>query len=334
MLSRLRSEAKELLKWMFEKRIGKHRVVDIQAALIVGAAIPPQGFAIRALGEILGSDPLGAATSLLGGSIIFVPLTLFFHQKSQIARLRYKENRKWWFWVCGSPGAIFIIYYPAAIREVGLVAASLAAILGIVLFIFTGWSKLKGRWVRTIAGAICVLISTWLLGGDVRVETASDALYLLAATVFGFGVSLQFRMLQKVTEESSILAASAVSTVTGCPTALLVFVGLGLTGIAPLTPDNPWPTAVNDLWVYSCILCGVVIIPVGAYARKQLGAIYPIVMVSGNLISSVAISWIATVTFTTTHLVRVALAIAGVGLSTSNFKLKTLRPHAPRAAKH
>lgn len=313
-------------KFLRGGHVGSYPVVAVLAALSVGAAIPPQGSALRSLGDALNSYPLAAATSLAGGSFVFI-IALLLSNRSAIVRLFKKGTCKWYFYVSGTPGACYITFYSLAIEEAGLVAASLAGVLGIVLFVLTGWRSLGPRLPFAVTGAACVFAATWLVGGVAQTPSAYGVLLLALTMVTGFGVSWQFSTLGAMSRKSSLLAAAATSSVSGCLSALALFAVFGLLGWGAFSPVNSWPTALNELWMYSCSLEGVWIILIGAYASAKLGKIYPVIMVSGNLLSGLIIGWVVTGVTAAKLAIQMAgitVAITGVAISVFDKKARQI----------
>lgn len=321
----------DVKKFLRGGHVGSYPVVAVLAALSVGAAIPPQGSALRSLGDALNSYPLAAATSLAGGSIVFIA-ALLLSKRSAIVQLFKKGTRRWYFYVSGTPGAFYITFYSLAIEEAGLVAASLAGVLGIVLFVLTGWRSLGQRLPFAVAGAACVFVATWLVGGVAQTPSTYGVLLLALTMITGFGVSWQFSTLGAMSRKSSLLAAATVSSVSGCLSAIVLFGAFALFGWGTLAAINPWPTALSDLWMYSCSLEGVWIILIGAYASAKLGKIYPVIMVSGNLLSGLIIGWIVTGVSAAKLAIQMAgitVAITGVAISVFDKKTRQLLARAP-----
>lgn len=324
-------DIKKLIRAIKAWRIGAYPALAVMAALSVGAAIPPQGSALRSLGETLGSYPLAAATSLVGGSVVFIVALLVFN-RSSFGDLFKKGTRKWYFYFSGTPGACYITFYSLAIAEAGIVAASLAGVFGIVLFVLTGWRSLGKRLPFALTGAACVFAATWLVGGVAQAPSAYGTLSLALTMVTGFGISWQFSTLGAMSRKSSLLAAATVSSVSGCLSAIalfLIFAGLGL---GPIIPTASWPNTASDIWMYSCSLEGVWIILIGAYASARLRKIYPVIMVSGNLLSGLSIGWIVTgvsVAKLAVQLCGVVLAISGVVISVFDDKARRLLAGIP-----
>jgi uncharacterized membrane protein YdcZ (DUF606 family) len=319
-------DVKRLISTIKAWRVGSYPALAIVAALSVGAAIPPQGSALRSLGDTLGSYPLAAATSLAGGAVVFTIALVIFNRSSLIDLFK-KNTRKWYFYFSGAPGAAYITFYSLAIAEAGIVAASLAGVFGIVMFVLTGWSTLGKRLPFAITGAACVFAATWLVGGMVHAPSSYGVLLLALTMVTGFGVSWQFSTLGAMSRKSSVLAAATVSSVSGCLSALLLFVLFAVLGLGEFAPSNSWPTTANGIWMYSCSLEGVWIILAGAYASSRLRKIYPVIMVSGNLLSGLTIGWIITgvsAVKLTAQICGIVIAISGVAISVFDDKARQI----------
>lgn len=292
----------------------------------VGGMVPPQGNALRALGLELESIPLAVATSLLTG-LIFFGSSVLVKRRSGIKKVfrrdirKWDRHREWKFATSGSSGALFMAAYALAYRETDPFMASLVAVIGLTLFIFTKWRKLES-WERALAFAstVCVIGATALNLETIERPSAFGATCLLATTIFAIGVSWQFQTLAEIASipTVTIRAAATISTASGFLTAIVLHCVLALLNANPFLPTNPWPTEPDKLWMYTCGIAGIWIIPVGTFASKKLGKIYPVVMVSGNLLCGMMISL-------TTSLVAAAkipqlvacavLAISGVALN-------------------
>lgn len=310
-----------IMRWM----VGGVPVVAVIAGMSVGGMVPPQGNALRALGLYLGSTTLAVLTSLGIGFAFFGTWTLF-KRRSGIKKV-FRRNilkwrrRDWEFASSGSPGACFIASYSISFRDTEPFMASLAAVLGLTLFIFTKWRNLE-NWERALAitSTICVVGATVLNGETVQQQSMLGWGKLITTMVLAIGVSWQFQTLAKIISipTVTIRAAAAISTASGFLTALVLHGIFVLVGWSPLLPVNPWPTATHQLWMYTCGIAGIWIIPVGTFASKQLGKIYPVVMVSGNLLCGLAIGWITNVAVASKIALQIAsaaLAIAGVALN-------------------
>lgn len=311
-----------LLEW----RIGQYPVVALALATLVGVLIPPQGNALRGLGNILVSNPLASATSLFGGAVVFF-ISLAFGE-SKLAVLFRKDTRKGYFWVSGTAGAFFITFFSLAMETAGPVEATLAAVIGLVSFVFTRWSTLGEGRPYSVACVVLVIAGTWLASGAGVIEMPSELgrLMLLLTAVTGFGVSWQFKTLGLMSDISSVRAAGFASSLSGCVSAVILHYIFAIGNWGPVIPANPWPSIFGEhWWVYTCSPEGVLIIFFGTYASAKLKEIYPVVMVTGNLLSSIGIGLVTTVVTLTKLLLQVAgvlLAIIGVAINTFGPKIQ------------
>lgn len=319
------SRIAQLIESTMRLTVGGVSIVAVVAGMSVGAWVPPQGNALRALGLELGSTTLAVATSLTIGFVFFGTWT-FFRRHSGIKkvfrrRIRDWKGKDWKFASSGSSGACFIASYSISFRDTEPFMASLAAVLGLTLFIFTKWRRLES-WERALAivSMVCVVGATLLNGETVQQQSALGWTKLAITMVLAIGVSWQFQTLAEIISipDVTIRAAATISTGSGLLTAIVLHPVFVLLGLSPLLPTNPWPTEPDQLWMYTCGIAGIWIIPVGTYASKKLGKIYPVVMVSGNLLCGLVIGWATAVVATGKIPYQIAsamLAIAGVALN-------------------
>jgi uncharacterized membrane protein YdcZ (DUF606 family) len=250
--------------------------------MLGGALIPLQGAANRALGEYISSYLHAVLMSLTVSGLLFILIAC-------AARLMGKEVLFWrifrpgvWRWkylIAGSPGALYMVVFALAIHEVGPAPAVIATIAGQMLYgVWADWSdlkKIKKNKRLAVVGAVLTVVATAssALSQELHGSQTLVGLGLMVATgVLGAAILWQFGTLAAIREDSSTLAASIMSSLTGMLTAALLAVGgFWLFGQPGMIPFSDWPIALTQWWMYAGPVTALGIIALNTFVTAKIG---------------------------------------------------------------
>jgi uncharacterized membrane protein YdcZ (DUF606 family) len=246
--------------------------------MLGGALIPLQGAANRGLGEYIASYFHAVLMSLTVSGVLFILIAF-------LAGLMGKEVLFWrifrprvWRWrylIAGSPGAVYMFVFALAIHEIGPAPAVIATIAGQMVYgVWSDWPILrKNRRNKRIAvaGAVLTVVATGAsaLSNELRAPQTLLGLGLMLATgVLGAAILWQFGTLAAIREDSSTLAASIMSSLTGMLTAAALVVCFAQ---PKMIPFSAWPTAFTQWWMYAGPVTALGIIALNTLVTAKIG---------------------------------------------------------------
>lgn len=243
-----------------------------------GTLIPLQGAAIRGLGEYIASYLHAVLMSLFVSGFFFIII-------SCVAGLMGKDVRFWrifrpgvWRWrylIAGSPGALYMVVFALAIHEVGPATAVIATIAGQMLYgLLTDRRTLRKNrknWRLAVIGAMLTFVavlSTALSNGLQGPQTVLGIALTLGTGVLGATILWQFGTLATISKDTSVLAASIVSSFTGMMTAAAL---VGLFARPRTISFSVWPTELSQWWMYAGPVTAVGIIALNVFVTAKIG---------------------------------------------------------------
>jgi hypothetical protein len=140
------------------------------------------------------------------------------------------------------------------------------------------WSelkKIKKNKRLAVVGAALTVVATAssALSQELRGPQTFMGLGLMVATgVLGAAILWQFGTLAAIREDSSTLAASIMSSLTGMLTAaLLVVGGFWFFDQPGMIPFSDWPTALTQWWMYAGPVTALGIIALNTFVTAKIG---------------------------------------------------------------
>lgn len=247
--------------------------------MLGGGLIPLQGTANRGLGEYIASYLHAVLMSLTVSAVLFIVIAC-------VVRLMGKEVLFWrifrpsvWRWkylIAGSPGALYMVVFALAIHAVGPVSPVIATIAGQMLYgLKTDWFTLGKNRRLAVAGASLTFVAVFSSAASNELRGPQTALGLLLTVgtgVLGATILWQFGTLATIREDSSTLAASIMSSITGMLTAAtLVWAGYRFLDKPGMIPFSAWPTAFTQWWMYAGPVTALGIIALNTLVTAKIG---------------------------------------------------------------
>jgi len=250
--------------------------------MLAGSLISLQGAANRGWAEHTGSYLHAGLMSLTVSSMLFILI-------SCVAGLMGKEVLFWrifrqgvWRWkylIAGSPGALYMVIFALTIQEVGPATAVIATIAGQMLYgLLTDRRTLRKNrknWRFAVVGAILTVMavaSSAISNGLEGPQTTLGHVLTIGTGVLGATILWQFGTLAAISKDTSVLAASIMSSLTGMLTmATLVWASFQFFDKPWMIPFTAWPTEFSQWWMYAGPVTAVGIIALNTFVAAKIG---------------------------------------------------------------
>lgn len=307
-------------------------------AVVGGVGISLQVFLNGRLGESLGSVELAAATNTTTALVALVVIAALTGTRARaVEGLRQRPVRRWWHWIVGVNGAIFMLFACFAAPRLGVALLTVALVcgqtIGSLLVDHLGMSP-AGRQTlttRRVAGAALALVAVAIgsLGGGVDPQPV-----LMGCTILvGVLVPIQQAALGHLAHSTGEpLAAGVINFVVGA--AILLMVALWLTGgHAP----NGWSAAPPVQWLGG--LLGATLAVLTARLVPRIGVLrLMLALVAGQSLGALALDLVAPGAgsgVTVVTLLGVLLTLVAVTVGSSSRRDPATAPgDRPRVAVH